>query len=112
MTDKEALDILAKAEIDDINAWSKAVYIAAKRLEECQWHDYNPEQFSRDYRNSFGAKVILGIRYDDDSYGTVDGIVLYDMEKGHYLDIVNKSYYTDKAVIEKWMKYSKYSKEI
>lgn len=110
MTDKEALNILAKAKIDDIDAWSKAVYIAAKKLEECQWHDYIPEEFSRDWRNDFCSSVILGIRYDDGSRGTVDGFVGYHMETGYYLAIDSKhrSYLTDNAVIEKWMKYPKY----
>lgn len=110
MTDREALEIISKVKIDDIDAWSEAVYIAAKRLEECQWYDYIPEKFSRDWRNNFGSRVILGIRYDDGSCGTVDGFVGYHMETGYYLaiDPKHRSYFTDKAVIEKWMKYPDY----
>ena len=111
MTDKEALDILAKAKIDDIDTWSEAVYIATKRLEECQWHDYIPEKFRNDCRNNFGSKVILGIKYDDGSRGTVDGFVMYHMDIGYYLAIEKKDriYLTEKAVIEKWMKYPDYN---
>ena len=110
MTDKEALNILAKAKIDDIDAWSKAIYIAAKRLEECQWHDYIEGSFHNNYLFDFGMRVILGIRYDDGSRGTVGGYVVYDMDKGYYLaiDHKDKSYLTDNAVIEKWMKYPDY----
>lgn len=110
MTDKEALDIIAKTKIEDIDAWSEAVYIAAKRLEECQWHDYDEEDFALNYWLAFLSKVILGVRYDDGSRGTVDGHVMYSMEKGYYLSIDHdcRSPYTDKAVIEKWMRYPRY----
>lgn len=110
MTDREALEILSKTGIDDIDAYCEAIYVAAKKLEECQWHDYIPEKFSRDYRNNFGSSVILGIRYDDGSRGTMDGFVMYHTETGYYLaiDSKHKSYFTENAVIEKWMKYPKY----
>lgn len=107
MTDKEALDIIVKAKIDDIDAWSEAIYIAAKRLEECQWHDY----VENDKRLNFGMRAILGIRYDDGSCGSIDGYVMYNMEKGFYLaiDHNHRNHYTENAVIEKWMRYPDYN---
>lgn len=111
MTDTEALKILSAKHISDMDAYCEAIYIAAKRLEECQWRDYNPEIFARDYRVTFGSKVILGIRYCDGSKGSVSGFVNYDMQKGYYLcmDAEHKSYLTDNAVIEKYMKYPDYN---
>lgn len=105
MTDKEALEIILKA--DNTDAWFDAVYVAVKRLEDCQWHDY----VENDYRLNFGMKVILGIRYDDGSRGSIDGYVMYDTEKGYYLmiDHNHRNSYTENAVIEKWMKYPKYN---
>ena len=110
MTDKEALDILINAKIDDIEAWSEAICIAVKRLNECQWHDYIEGSYSNNYLFSFGRRMILGIRYDDGSRGTVSGHVMYDMDKGYYLEIDHeeKNYLTNNAVIEKYMKYPDY----
>lgn len=107
MTDKEALDIICNKNIDDIGALSEAIYIAAKRLEECQWHDYAED----DYRLNLATRVILGIRYDDGSRGSVDGCVMYDIEKGHYLviDRNHRNHFNENAVIEKWMKYPDYT---
>lgn len=107
MTDKEALEIICKTKIDDIDAWSKAIYIAAKRLEKFQWHDY----VDGDCRFRFGMRVILGIRYDDGSRDSINGYVMYDMEKGHYLAIDHnyRNRYNENAVIEKWMEYPDYT---
>ena len=107
MTDKDALDIIAGAKIGDINALSEAIYIAAKRLEECQWHDY----VAGDLRLRLDMNVILGIRFDDGSRTSINGCVLFDMEKGFYLTIDHryKNCYTENAVIEKWMKYPDYN---
>lgn len=111
MTDREALEIISKTKIDDIDAWYEAVYIAAKRLEEYQWREYDDKKLNCDYRTTFGSKVILGIRYSDGSKGSVGGFVNYDMQKGYYLCInaEEKSYLTKNAVIEKWMKYPDYT---
>lgn len=110
ISDKEALDILSGKKKKDMDLWCQAITVAAKRLQDCQWHDYNPETFARDYRVTFGSKVILGIRYDDGSKGSVSGFVNYDMQKGYYLcmDAEHKSYFTENAVIEKYMKYPDY----
>lgn len=107
MTDSKALNIIAKGKIDDIAEWSEAVYIAAKKLEECQWYDY----IDGDCRLRFGMRVILGIRFDDGSRDSINGFVMYDMEKGFYLAIDShyKNHYTENAVIEKWMKYPDYN---
>lgn len=110
MTDTEALKILSAKHIDDMDIYCEAIYIAAKRLEECQWRDYEPERFGSDWRMAFGSKVILGIRYSDGSKGSVSGFVNYDTQKGFYLcmDAEHKSYLTENAVIEKYMKYPDY----
>lgn len=111
MTDTEALKVLSAKHIDDMDVYCEAIYIAAKRLEECQWRDYNHETFSRDFRNTFGSKMILGIRYSDGSRGSVSGFVHYDMDKGYYLcmDKEHQSYLTKNAIIEKYMKYPDYN---
>lgn len=112
MTDREALEIISKVKMDDLEAWSEAIYVAAKRLEECQWHDYIEGSSYNNYLfGNFGMKVILGIRYDDGSRDTVNGRVMYDMDKGYYLAIDHKyrNRYTENAVIEKWMKYPDYN---
>lgn len=110
MSDKEALDILGGKKQKNMDSWCKAISVAAKRLNECQWHDYNPETFDKDCRIAFGSSVILGIRYSDGSKGSVGGFVNYDMQKGYFLciDVKERSYLTDNAVIEKWMKYPDY----
>lgn len=116
MTDTEALDILAmrgayKNRPAPTEKFLDAVVHATKRLEECQWRDYDPETFGRDYRVTFGSKMILGIRYDDGSKGSVAGFVMYSMEKGYYLviDVKDANIYTENAVIEKYMKYPDYN---
>ena len=112
MTDEQAFDLLHLQNMkgnyeETLNALSHAV----KRFIECRWIEYKPEEFSRDWNNNFGSKVILGIRYDDGSCGTIDGFVMYDMDKGYYLSIAakDKSYFNDNAVIEKYMKYPTYN---
>ena len=71
------------------------------------WHDY----VVGDPRFRFGMRVILGIRFDDGSRDSINGCVLFDMEKGFYLTIDHryKNRYTENAVIEKWMKYPDYN---
>lgn len=110
MTDQEALAIFRNEKDVDMNLLSQSVYIAAKRLEECQWHDYAKDG-SDAYR--FGQRVILGVRYEDGSKGSVDGYVNYSKEKGLHLalDPRCKNYLTDNAVIEKWMKYPDYNQQ-
>ena len=110
MTDTEALEILYAKHIGDMDAYCEAIYVAAERLEECQWKDYNPKTFGRDYRITFGSRMILGIRYDDGSRGSVNGFVMYSMDKGYYLviDAKDVNIYTENAVIEKYMKYPNY----
>lgn len=108
LNDQEAIAILRKAKVEDIQEFSAAVAYAGNRLIDLQWHDYvvNDPKLPR-----FGAKVILGIKYTDGSKGSVDGIALYnDKTNERYLDIVpeHKNMYTDGAVIEKWMKYPEY----
>ena len=107
MTDRETLDVIAKRKITNIDMWLEAVLIAAKRLEECQWHDY----VENDCRFRLGMDVILGIRYDDGSKGSVNGYVMYDEERGSYLtvDYRYKNRYNENAIIEKWMKYPDYN---
>ena len=110
MTDTEALKILSAKHIEDMDAYCEAICVAAKKLEECQWRDYEPERFRSDWRMAFGSKVILGIRYSDGSKGSLSGFVNYDKQKGFYLcmDAEHKSYFTKNAVIEKYMKYPDY----
>lgn len=108
LTDHEAINILRKAKIENIQEFSAAVAYAGNRLIDLQWHDYvvNDHQLPR-----FGAKVILGIKYDDGSRGSVEGIALRDEKTGErYLDVAynQKNRYTDGAIIEKWMRYPDY----
>ena len=108
MTDTEALKILSAKHIDDMDAYCEAIYIAAKRLEKCQWRDYDPEQFRNDWRVTFGSKVILGIRYSDGSRGSLSGFVNYDAKRdGFYLcmDAEHKSQLTEDAVTTKYKKH-------
>ena len=110
MTDKEALEILLK-DNGDMDSFFDAVAVATVRLKDCQWHDYNPEEFKNRLGNAFGSRVILGIRYDDGSRDSVNGYVMYSMDNGYYLaiDYKYKNHYTENAVIEKWMKYPDYN---
>lgn len=110
MTDQEALEILGSKQINNIEEFTQAVIIAAKRLQECQWYPYDPDTFADVWRPSFGMEVILGIRYDDGSCGSVDGLVVHDLMKQWKLVVTKdcRSRYTDTAVIEKWMKHPQY----
>ena len=111
MTDQEALKILSTKGIKDIDKFCKAIAVASNRLQECQWMDYNPETFNEEYKVTFGMRIILGLCYDDGSRGTAEGIVLYDTERGYYIDVspVDRCDLTANATIEKWMKYPKYA---
>ena len=110
MNDQEALKVIS-GHPKSIDEFTQAVFIAAKRLQECQWCPYDPDTFADVYRPSFGMKMILGIRYDDGSCGSVDGLVVYDVMKQWKLVIAkdSRSRYTDTAVIEKFMKYPQYN---
>lgn len=111
MTDQEALKILSGKHIKDQEEFVMAVFTAAKRLETCQWYPYDSDTFAEVYRPSFGMKMILGIRYEDGSRGSVDGLVVYDVTKQWKLVVAkdSRSRYTDSAVIEKFMKYPQYN---
>lgn len=111
MTDQEALKILSSKHIKNPEEFVMAVFTAAKRLEACQWYPYDPDTFAEVHLPSFGMRVILGIRYDDGSRGSVDGIVVYDVMKQWKLVVAkdSRSRYTDSAVIEKFMKYPQYN---
>lgn len=107
MTDQKALEILRRTGIENIEEYCEAIAIASNRLLDCQWHENNKRNRTR---LRFGQKLILGIRYDDGSKGSVDGVVEFDAENGCYPVIAshNRSHYTDGAVIEKWMFYPDY----
>lgn len=108
MTDQKALEVLRRTGIENIEEYCEAMAIASNRLLDCQWYENN------DWNRAalrFGQKLILGIRYDDGSKGSVDGVVGFDVENGCYpaITLHNQSQYTDGAVIEKWMIYPDYS---
>ncbi len=111
MTDQEALKILSSKHIENQEEFVMAVFTAAKRLEACQWYPYDPDTFAEVYRPRFGMQMILGIRYEDGSRGSVDGLVVYDVTKQWKLVVAkdSRSRYTDSAVIEKFMKYPQYN---
>ena len=111
MTDFEALKVLSTKPVADMDTYFEALAVAGKKLQECQWRGYEHREFGWGYDFTFGSKVILGIRYDDGSKGSVNGHVLYSMDNGHYLviDKNEQNYYTDNAVIEKFMKFPDYN---
>lgn len=113
MNDQEALKVLS-GHPKSIDEYTQALFVAIKRLKECQWYPYDPDTFADVYRPSFGMKVILGIRYADGSCGSVDGIVVYDPMKQWRLAVACncRNTHTDSAVIEKWMPYPDYNGDI
>lgn len=106
MTDREAIRVLSAADgVPTRDLFCKAVAVAANRLIQCQWHDYQHNNPALS-RTMYG--VLLDVEYPDGSSGTSFGHVGINGKGELYCKLDHENTYTKDIIIRRWMKPPEY----